>query len=157
MGIDGRMHMAFLPGSYLQPGAMREREYEKMKRLITKLNLQYTVLETPNGLRDKIKSLNVNVTNNRNFWFHLTQLPKLLIPYFWKLSEDELEQKRMELISNNDWGIGHMKRLALQMHGGIVVDEEYDSTAACHYTYTIGVDDPQGKLPQFTIPLMMEC
>ena len=142
MGIDGSMKMTLLPGAHGNPNA-RQQRYDDLKRIITKLNqhskMMVSTIKVPilNGYCD---GFSITVPDNRNFWFQLTQLPKMLIPYFWKLSEEELEQKRMELLKDG-WGVEHMKKLAMQIFGGVIVNERYDSVATGHYTYTIGPDN----------------
>lgn len=145
MGINGKMMCAFQPGSYCGNQSEANEKYEELKHIIAKLNLPNWVsvenkdVPLPNG--HIIRSIIVQVPDNRNFWFQLTQLPKMLIPYFWKLSDEELERRRMELLANDAWGVEHLKQLALNICGAILTIECYDSCAAGNYNYSIGPDD----------------
>ena len=80
----------------------------------------------------------------------------MLIPHFWKLPESEVEKKRMELIANDAWMVENLKRLAIEIHCTIFVNESYDNFAEGDYIYRVVPEsgnnvkveaNPSGKLP----------
>ena len=147
MAIAGKMQMALWP--YQTEYFDGNEKYLELKNIVMKLQASNTYglhfyvtdVDAPrkNNPNDTTKVMLIEVPDNVNFWFQLTQLPKMLIPEFWKLTTDELENERMKLISNDDCVITNLQTLASDSHicGSIVVRECYDSSASGSYEYRI--------------------
>ena len=147
MGIDGRMRMVLSP--YHDKCYDGTAKYDELKRSLTKLakmddanTFKWQVGYGANRCLNKVwedkpnrKFLTIDVFDNRNFWFQLMMVPKLLTPYFWKVSKEELEAKRLELIANDAWVLDNLEKLALQIRGTVYIEEEYDSSAEGKYSY----------------------
>lgn len=144
MGIDGRMMLYMKP--YNNQDFDGQEAFDRLKEAVEKLRestkgFSYEIKETTaEGDKPGTSAIVINVPDNRNFWFQLTQLPKLLIPRFWELSADELEKKRQKLIANDAWAIENLKKLSLDIVGLVGVSESYDSAAQGSYLYTIAPD-----------------
>ncbi len=147
MAIAGKMQMALWP--YQTEYFDGNEKYLELKNIMMKLQasntygLHFYVTDVDtrrkNNPNDTTKVMLIEVPDNVNFWFQLTQLPKMLIPEFWKLTTDELENERMKLISNDDCVITNLQTLASDSHirGSIYVRECYDSIASGSYEYRI--------------------
>lgn len=146
MGIDGRMRMAFVSGYDENDKNYETKNLLELKDIVDKLyaaspkkgyKFEYGIKDVSSLGCEINKTLIIEVPDNRNFWFQLTQLPKMLIPNFWNMTEDEIETHRQNLIANDAWVLDNLKKLADKTHCVIYVIESYDSSAQGEYNYVV--------------------
>lgn len=85
----------------------------------------------------------IEVPDNLNFWFQLKALPKILTPYFWKKTADELEAERRKLIAGDAWAYCNWEKLSATFNARVCVRESYDwgSAAESRFFVDHGRDD----------------
>ena len=138
--IKGKLQMAFVPYDQENTGAKYKSELgEALNHLYVDSDKGFTYgfKELPSHNHSSLQCYCIEVEDNTNFWFQLTQLPKLLISHFWELPKEEVKKMCDTYVENDAWELENTKKLAMKIHGFIVVNEEYDSTAEGTYNYVI--------------------
>jgi len=153
MGIDGRMTIEIIPGIYANNENEEQKARQELKCIIHHLNLSnnVTINETIPINNWPIQTLTVH--DNRNFWFQYTQLPKMVIPEFWKLPKDKIESQRLKMIEDKDCVINCLKKLSKMTKSLIQITEWYDSSAEGGYVYFIGEDDNRNTVIRKDLPM----
>jgi len=146
MGIDGRMQIDIIPGIYANDENEKQKAHQELKCIIRHLNLSNYVTIENEVIVNGFPIQTLTVYDNRNFWFQYTQLPKMVIPEFWKLSKDEIESQRLKMIEDKDCVINCLKKLSKMTNSLIYITESYDSSAEGDYNYFIGEDDNRNTI-----------
>lgn len=140
MGIDGRMQMKIHYGAHAKNDNEREQNRKQILDIIinkAKVNADVYCTTMENAPAPFNHVIIIDVNNNRNFMFQFKYLLKMVIPEFWKLSKKEVEEKRLEMLNDDDCVIKALKQFAVMTKSHITICETYDDIAEGDYKYGI--------------------